>query len=174
MAPFGRSSRPSPFRTPPLPCTARGQRPKAQSTATARVEVFEGGTLLADASAETTFELYPDGDICIWKPPAPGVYRLTLHPTVRGNPNVLFTVRDHVPGNWCTTPPELNLEPSGAIRIRWLEGDDPIVMYVYYPADGVCLSGGAGGDFLPIGNPASLYLVAEGTVTVEPWEEPEP
>jgi hypothetical protein len=151
---------------------------------TATAEVFQDGALVADAAAETTLEFYPEcdfeqlvGDICIWKPvdelggPQPGFYKLTLDPTVPGNPNrtttVLFTVRDHVPGNWCTTPPELGLEPSGAMRIRWRESDGPVVMYVYYPADGVCLSGGNGGDFFAIGNPASLYLVADGTVTAE-------
>jgi hypothetical protein len=42
------------------------------------------------------------------------------------------------------------------------------------PGDGVCLSGGAGGDSFPIGNPESFYLVADGTVTVTSCgEEPD-
>ncbi len=70
-----------------------------------------------------------------------------------------------------------------------MDGDDDIVGPVYLSgdedyselglADGVCLGGGAGGDYFEVGNPKSFYLAADGTVTVKwirelPQNRPQP
>lgn len=65
---------------------------------------------------------------------------------------------------------------------QWKVGDGDIVGQVYLPgdehlpglADGMCLGGGAGGDYFEVGSPKSFYLAADGTVTVK-WirETPE-
>lgn len=37
---------------------------------------------------------------------------------------------------------------------------------VYFPSDGFCLQGGAGGVRMPVGTPGSHYLVAMGDMTL--------
>jgi hypothetical protein len=67
------------------------------------------------------------------------------------------TVRDGVPGNWC------------------MDGDPVIdgvtvTQTAYFPADGVCLQGGAGGDTIPVRNTDTFYLAtwAGNSVEAEP------
>jgi hypothetical protein len=64
------------------------------------------------------------------------------------------TVRDGVPGNWC------------------MDGDPVIdgvtvTQTAYFPADGVCLQGGAGGDTIPVRNSNTFYLAAWAGNSVE-------
>ncbi len=143
-----------------------------------------------------TFSLEPDkvvsdqvpvSDICIWTLPewpdsatgsVTGVWEITLTPTHDPDkPNrpigASVSVRDGVPGNWCT----LAIGTSSTFGGRWRVGDDPIVGEVYLPGkenlgplgldDGVCLGGGAGGDYFAVGNPDSFYLSANGLISVK-------
>jgi hypothetical protein len=125
-------------------------------------------------AAETVVQLFPydvcDFDAaaisepCIWRPTTSGIWKVPVTPSATRPVNVLVTVRDHVPGNWCVLPDG----SGGALRDRWRPNEPPVEILVYFPGDGVCISGGAGGDFFPIGNPESFYLVADGAVTVTP------
>jgi hypothetical protein len=106
------------------------------------------------------------GDACIWKPGSVGDSDWRV--TVRPDPNnrlpiqMAVTMRDHVPGNWCTTDGS-----GGGAYTRWDRNDpDPsLVLDVYLPSDGVCLGGGE----WPIGNPDSFYLWirSDALVTIE-------
>ena len=139
-------------------------------------------------------------DVCVWTLPTTiggteygtGVWKITLSPTLPDNPKnngkpigATVSVRDGVPGNWCT----LAIGTSSTFGGRWTYGDDPIdpiVGYVYLPGSenlpselgdwgyptpgldvGMCLGGGAAGDYLEVGNPSSFYLRTDGDVTVE-------
>jgi hypothetical protein len=102
--------------------------------------------------------------LCIWSPPERGTWLVEMTPIpVKKRPiNAGWTVRDHVPGNWCGS--------EGAL---WRTDDPAITDTVYLPGaegiygDGVCYGAGIGGsDWFPIGNPGSFYLVADGMVTV--------
>lgn len=128
-------------------------------------------------------------DLCIWTLPEDGgvlktgIWEITLTPTPPNNPKrpigASVTVRDGVPGNWC--PLAIGL-PSG-ISERWTFGDDLPTGQTYLPGDedilglglaeGMCINGGAGGDYFEVGNPKSFYLAADGTVTVK-WVRPLP
>jgi len=118
-----------------------------------------------------------------------GVWQITLTPTAPANkPNrpigASVSVRDGVPGNWCT----LAIGTSSTFGGRWKAGDADIVGSVYLPGDenlptklgdedyptlgldeGMCLGGGAGGNYFKVGNPKSFYLATNGTVAVE-WK----
>ncbi len=125
-------------------------------------------------------------DMCIWTLPIDGdrtgVWEITLYPTLPDKPKRNLTagvsVRDHVPGNWCP----LAVDASWGFGERW-PFDVPIIGEVYLPGDedssgqdlgnGVCLAGGAGGDYFAVGNPDSFYLRANGDVTVR-WDRPRP
>jgi hypothetical protein len=127
-------------------------------------------------------------DICIWKPPADGHWTLTVDPGFAKRTNFIITLRDDVPGNWCTVPegaPDADYyatgvlgafeDPSGVLSVRWKPNDGPVSLNVYLPAgnvpgeaQGICLDGGAGGETMGVGNTASYYLVAPGTVTAQP------
>jgi len=78
------------------------------------------------------------------------------------------TLRDHVPGNWCTTDGS-----GGGAYVRWHPRDatrDPLTLDVFLPnaedtlgggillGDGVCYGGGAGGATMQDGSPDSFYL----------------
>jgi hypothetical protein len=54
------------------------------------------------------------------------------------------TVRDGVPGNWCTVE-------------TYVDGNT-VIDTLYLPDDGVCLGGGAGGDTIPVRNRDLFYL----------------
>ena len=93
-------------------------------------------------------------------------------------------VRDGVPGNWCT----LGIDDSWGFSDRWkapYPPDPTLTGHVYLPGDenlpvdevdlgyptpgldeGMCISGGAGGDYFKVGNPKAFYLRADGDVPV--------
>jgi len=121
--------------------------------------------------------------VCIWTPTQTGVWEITLTPPddAKRNFTASATVRDHVPGNWCS----LTVDGAWGVGGR---GADPIVGEVYLPGNenlpnlgvGVCLAGGAGGDYFAVGNPDSFYLRTNGDVTVrwlgedtDYWEWPD-
>jgi len=130
------------------------------------------GGVVADASAIAEFTPYEECDFsktitttCIWKPPYPGEWQVTVDPGPLGRRviNYQLTLRDHIPGNWC---------PTG-LSGRWKMGDDPVSTIFTIPdwtqippGDPVCPLGGHGGDFFNVGTPDSFYLVASGDVTV--------
>lgn len=138
------------------------------------------GGLVSEAMSTVFLEVYPscgfvDGVAtmingpCIWTPAEPGVWTVSVLPISTRPTGVSVTVRDHIPGNWCT----LEDGTGGIISGRWKVGDDPITGQVYLPGsdgvlgNGVCLDGGIGGsEWFPIGNPESFYVVADGLVSV--------
>ncbi|HSG80305.1 MAG TPA: hypothetical protein VLD62_12040 [Acidimicrobiia bacterium] len=101
--------------------------------------------------------------LCIWTPTGPGNWTVSVDPASPRPTNVLITLRDHVPGNWC---------PSG-INAKWRPGDDPVTTTFTIPdwkggdpGAAVCEIGGAGGDFFGVGTPSSFFLAVSGRVTV--------
>ena len=104
-----------------------------------------------------------------------GYWKLTLTPTgdIGRKPlSLSMTMRDGVPGNWCSVrDPETGdiLEGSAVASTQWRAGYPPLELYVEFPADGVCLQGGAGGETIAVNNPNIFFLAAwgfsEGTVT---------
>ena len=121
----------------------------------------------ADGASVGAFEdvLVPAGDACIWKPDSDGPRFWTI--TVKPDPDnrvpsqMAVTMRDHVPGNWCTTDGS-----GGGAYTRWDRNDpEPLVLNVFLPKSGVCLGGGE----WPIGNPDSFYLWirSDALVTIE-------
>jgi hypothetical protein len=131
-------------------------------------------------------------DICIWTLPEDvgtaktGVWEILLRPTLPDNTrkplDARADVRDGVPGNWCT----LAIGTPSGFSDRWnspYPPDPTIKGEVYLPGaedysglgldDGVCLGGGAGGDYFEVGNPKSFCLRADGNVTVK-WTSATP
>lgn len=100
-----------------------------------------------------------------------GYWTLTVTPARSKPTGVQVTVRDHYPGNWCVAPvdPETYAEtgelidPSGILNER-IRGE--VLLPVFFPADGVCLQGGAGGVTMPVGTDGAYYLVAMGDMTL--------
>lgn len=125
-------------------------------------------------------------DLCIWTLPEydgitkTGVWEITLRPTLpdpetRKPLGAWMDVRDGVPGNWCT----LKTGDPWGFSDRWkapYPPDPTLAGEVYLPGaedywdlgldDGMCISGGAGGDYFKVGNPKSFYLRADGDVPV--------
>jgi hypothetical protein len=107
-----------------------------------------------------------------------GYWKLTLMPEHAGKKplSLSMTMRDGVPGNWCQIPDgsEGFLEGSGVASTQWRAGDPPLELYVYFPANGECLRGGAGGETIAVNNPNIFFLAAwgfsEGTVTATKCE----
>ena len=67
--------------------------------------------------------------------------------------DLVFTMRDHYPGNWCMVPP-----PD--------ETNDRFTLFVHFPIGGICELGGMQGETMPVGNPDNFVLVAPpGIVT---------
>lgn len=150
----------------------------------ASAEVFIGEDLLTQVTMSTPLMPYlpcnfiedPVDGVCIWTPPQTGVWKITLAPTPPDNPKRAIsagvTVRDGVPGNWCTLA-----DPDSTFTGKWREGDGAVFGWVYLPGaenvpaldDGMCLHGGAGGEYFAVGNPDSFYLSANGVVTVQ-WK----
>ena len=100
---------------------------------------------------------------CIWTPDSPGDWTVAVTPTATRPTNVMITLRDHIPGNWCA---------SGANE-KWRPGQGPVQTTFSIPdweagplGAAVCPIGGAGGDFFGVGTPSSFFLVADGWVTV--------
>lgn len=132
------------------------------ATATAMVEVWpvqvcqwSGNVLSEDSMAGD------DAVPCFWTQDT-GYWTLTAATAKNKPTRTLLTMRDHFPGNWCSVP---DLEPSGAISGMARPGD-PLELHVYFPPNGICLSGGAGGEEMGVGTLGTYYLVARGDVTV--------
>lgn len=68
------------------------------------------------------------------------------------------TVRDGVPGNWCS---------FGSSDTYQLGSDWYVDDYMEFPADGVCLGGGAGGDTIDVRNHTIFYLATWAGNVVE-------
>jgi hypothetical protein len=141
--------------------------------------------------ASTSTDVYPEddckfvenqaqltgGEVCIWKPPSSGEWTVSVTPDkeVIRPTRMMVSVRDGVPGNWCTDP---EVAESGVVFRRLMPEDPVFKLQVLLPgsgadalgelADGQCNSGGAGGDYFAIGNPESFYLYTSfsGTATV--------
>ena len=105
---------------------------------------------------------------CIWHPGSLGDnWKVTVRPPPEATYRMLaVTMRDHVPGNWCTPDGS-----GGGADIRWKPKDDPpdLLLDVFLPANGVCRGGGAGGATMPAGNINSFYLWLryDALVTIE-------
>jgi len=127
----------------------------------ATAEVFIGEDLLTQETMSTPLMPYLRCDldeeldgVCIWTPPQTGVWKITLAPTPPADNqkraiSAGVTVRDGVPGNWCTLA-----DPDSTFTGKWREGDGDVFGLVYLPGengpdldDGMCLHGGAGGDY---------------------------
>jgi hypothetical protein len=118
---------------------------------------WDGDELKAESMSE-------DVTPCYWDPADHELWTLTATSNTNKRTKVGLTVRDHFPGNWCVTPEELDLEPSGAITGPAVKG--PVELYVHFPADGICLAGGAGGEEMGVGTYGTYYVWARGDVTV--------
>ena len=115
------------------------------------------------------------GEVCIWKPTATGEWtvRVTPDDLVTRPTRMMVSVRDGVPGNWCTVP---DVADTGVVVRRLMPGDTVFELQVFLPGDsdfpglddGQCYSGGAGGDYFVVGNPDSFYLYTsfDGSATV--------
>ena len=149
----------------------------------ASVEVHIGDVLITEQTMSTPLFPVPAcefvggqtvvEDICIWTPTETGVWKITLTPTApdnrKGPISAVVAVRDGVPGNWCTLA-----DSDSTFTRKWRDGDGEVFGWVYLPSaenglarDGMCLHGGAGGDYFQVGNPDSFYLRADGTVATE-------
>lgn len=130
---------------------------------------FVDGTLTYDETnpADAMGPCYYEFEKGYWK------LTLTLTPTsdVGRKPakplSVSMTMRDGVPGNWCSvSDPETGdlLEGTAVAQTQWraADGDPALELYVEFPADGVCLQGGAGGETIGVNNPNIFFLAAWG------------
>ena len=149
------------------------------------VVTYEGGEVVAETSTvmdpvdECVFEdedenpVVTKSGLCIWKP-APGIWDLSAVPDPDQMPtkrptNVMMTMRDGVPGNWCTLSTDGG---GGVVQERWLPNSPtPIVLDVNLPSDGMCLMGGAGvctddDCYFAVGNPESFYLYTTFDATI--------
>jgi hypothetical protein len=127
-------------------------------------------------------------DICIWTLPKvdgvakTGVWEITLEPILPKNTkrplDAWADVRDGVPGNWCT----MEIGTGSRVSDRWkapYPDDLSVTGPVYLPgeedfadlglADGMCLGGGAGGEYIEVGNPDSFYLRTSGGRVEVQW-----
>jgi len=140
--------------------TSEGSGDTTQATATVEVTEYE-----KCPDPGENGEFYTDG-LCIWKPAA-GTWTISVVPVSNRPTQVMITVRDHVPGNWC---------PQG-VRAKWRPNGGPVETTVTIPelllgwpagwaGDPVCPAGGAGGDFFNVGTLSSFYLDVSGTVTI--------
>ncbi len=156
---------------------------------------YDGGEVIAETSTlvdpvdECIFEVdgvqvVTESGLCIWKP-QPGIWELSAVPDPDQLPkrptNMMMTMRDGVPGNWCT----LDLDGTGGVvQERWLpKSPTPIVLDVYLPGvvddgavwieSGMCLTGGHGvctepDCYFAVGTPESFYLYTtfDGIITL--------
>lgn len=155
------------------------------------VTVYHDGLAI---TAETSTEVRPvdpcnfnqltAGEACIWTlgneaPDPRGLWTVSVTPDpLPTRPaRLMVSVRDGVPGNWCTVP---DVPDTGVVIDRWLPGDGAFDLQVYLSSsdglalpfldDGQCYSGGAGGDYFVVRNPDSFYLYTsfDGHATVTP------
>ena len=117
------------------------------------------------------------GQVCIWNPPSSGKWTVSVTPVkaVTRPTRMMVSVRDGVPGNWCTVP---DVADTGVVFRRLMPGDTAFELQVLLPgsggqsldglADGQCNSGGAGGDYFAVGNPEAFYFYTsiDGTATI--------
>ena len=130
-----------------------------------------GGTATVDMT---------DGSACIWHTDQRGAWTISVLPVDPKVTSMSVTLRDHVPGNWCTPDGS-----GGGANVRWHPKDDtrtPVTLDVFLPdandtlgdgnplGDGVCYGGGAGGATMQDGTPNSFYLWLrhDGVVTISP------
>ncbi|MDH3308295.1 MAG: hypothetical protein OEO77_12355 [Acidimicrobiia bacterium] len=98
------------------------------------------------SGVEFTFGTNQDYAVCSFSGAEVWELTTTLNRTPRGkSSNPSATVRDGVPGNWCDT---------GDRAVVGMTVTD----FVFLPADGVCLVGGAAGDTIPVRNHELFYL----------------
>lgn len=143
---------------------------------------YDGGSVVAETSTvmdpvddcefvEGTAKFTERG-LCIWKPSSPGTWEVKAvlpEPGPTRPTRVMMTMRDGVPGNWCTLE-----DGSGGIVEDRLKGSESVVLNVFLPGeDGVCLLGGRGvctddDCYFAVGNPESFYLYTtfDGFITV--------
>jgi hypothetical protein len=131
----------------------------------------DGGT----ATVDTT-----DGTACIWHTDQRGAWTISVLPVDPKVSGMSVTLRDHVPGNWCTPDGS-----GGGAYVRWHPKDatrDPLTLNVFLPdpedklpggdplGDGVCYGGGAGGATMQDGSHDSFYLWLrhDAVVTISP------
>jgi hypothetical protein len=149
-------------------------------TVTVSYEIDKPVVIVQEVS--TVVSLYPNCDpgidrgtpvaqeagICIWHTDLRGAWTISAVAEDKKAQGMTVTLRDHVPGNWCTTDGS-----GGGVHVRWHPKDKthgPLTLDVFLPdsddaldgneplGDGVCFGGGAGGATMPIGNPDSFYL----------------
>jgi len=138
------------------------------------ITVAEASTLI-DPVDECIFEkdsvsVVTESGLCIWKP-SPGLWELSAvpYPVPTKPTNLMMTMRDGVPGNWCT----LTAGTGGAVQERWTRSSTSIVLNVNLPSDGECLTGGHGvctepDCYFAVGNKKSFYLYTtfDGFITL--------
>jgi hypothetical protein len=121
-----------------------------------------------------------DGRACIWHTDQRGAFTISVLPVDRKVSGMSVTLRDHVPGNWCTPDGS-----GGGAYVHWHPKDatrDPLTLDVFLPnaddtldggdplGDGVCYGGGAGGATMQDGSADSFYLWMphDAVVTISP------
>jgi hypothetical protein len=137
--------------------------------------VLEEGTLVesyrpcgfTDDDGTVTVDV-TDGTACIWHTDQRGAFTISVVPVDPKSHGMSVTLRDHVPGNWCTPDGS-----GGGAYVRWPSKDDApklLTLDVFLPdaedrldggvplGDGVCYGGGAGGATMLDGSPDSFYL----------------
>lgn len=112
---------------------------------------------------------FPDLVTCRWQPTTPATWEveLTAELQARVRPkaptSVFVTLRDHYPGNWCAVSEDGqaglrgNLRPGETATLPSGE-----LLRYFTPDTGICLRGGAGGDTIGVGNPATFVFAVEG------------
>lgn len=107
-------------------------------------------------------------------------------PTSKGKGNrrsgyAILTMRDGVPGNWCTVIPTEDGGVYEASQTGWettIDGQNQLTRFMFFPPftpndgvpDGTCLGGGAGGDTITTRNGVNhlFYLAYRGAVVATP------
>ena len=96
-----------------------------------------------------SFTTTDDYSVCAFKGSGSWATTTELNRPSRGKSHSpSATIRDGVPGNWCNTDDDLVVGESGII----------VTSYWFFPPNGTCLNGGAGGDEIPVRNTDTFYL----------------
>jgi hypothetical protein len=115
-----------------------------------------------DGDGSFTFGPNADYSVCSFTGSGDWKLTTTLDKPPRGKSNnPSATVRDGVPGNWCTTDESV------------VDGVT-VIDYQFLHPSGVCTVGGAGGDTIPVRNTNTFYLATwkGNTVFAEPLTTP--